>query len=241
MLRTLKNNYDHASKTSAEYVALDIVSDPIPGKRKDVSGMLSEKLFEKNSQVKYLVMAFLQSGMIACGADIFTQKMEDADPIDYSHVYSLTLVAALASGLMNAYFLKHIEHAYPGKGAKEVINKALISTFPLGGVINALYLILIPLFASTIFAAGGFHLPPFDLDFIFQGLTFSKFLTLTKVECIMFLPYHTVAFKLVHPNWRPLAQALMSGIFSIIVSAVTLGYHNVWYEVFLDFVEAPTY
>lgn len=237
MLRTPKRINESATETNAEYVAVDIAPDPISEKKKDVSATLSDRVAE----FKYLGMAFLQSATIACFADIFTQTMEDADPIDYSHVCSLTLVAALSSGLMNAYFLRHIEHAYPGKGVKEVVYKALISTFPLGCSINACYLIGIPLFSATIFSRDGFHLPPLDFGFIFQGFTIPKFLTLTKVETIMFLPYHTFAFNLVPPNWRPLTQATMSGIFSIVVSAVTLGYHNVWYEVFLDFIEMPIY
>lgn len=115
-----------------------------------------------------------------------------------------------------------------------MVHKALISTFPLGCTINALHPIGIPLFSATTFSYNGFRLPLLDLGVIFQGFTVQKFLTLTQVETTMFPPCHTFAFKLAPPNWRSLTQATMSGMFSVVVPAVTLGYHNVWYKAFLD-------
>eukprot|EP00548_Thalassiothrix_antarctica_P009249 CAMPEP_0194156766 /NCGR_PEP_ID=MMETSP0152-20130528/69471_1 /TAXON_ID=1049557 /ORGANISM="Thalassiothrix antarctica, Strain L6-D1" /LENGTH=169 /DNA_ID=CAMNT_0038864675 /DNA_START=241 /DNA_END=753 /DNA_ORIENTATION=+ len=166
--------------------------------------------------------------------------MEGADPIDYAHVLALLSVGAFASGWFNALLLRRIEQLYPGSGTKEVITKAIISTLPLGGAINAMYLIGVPLLKTTIFAQDGeARLPPLDVDVIFQGWTVEKFITLTKIECIMFLPYHSLAFKLIHPQWRPIAQAIMAGLFSVAVSAVTLGYFNIWIDLFLDFFAAP--
>lgn len=191
-------------------------------------------LLEKYSQFtkdNYLAMAFVQSGVIACGADIITQKLAGANQVDYAHVLGIMAVAATASGSMNAFFLRKLENAFPGSATKEVATKAIISTLFLGGAINAAYLVGVPLLSSTIFAQGGAaRLPPMDAATIFKGWTKKEFLTLTKIECLMFLPYHSLAFKVVPPQLRPLTQAGMAGTFNVAVSAVTLGYFNVWCE-----------
>jgi nicotinamide riboside transporter PnuC len=52
--------------------------------------------------------------------------------------------------------------------------------------------------------------------------------TLTKIDILMFVPYNTLAFKFIPPSVRPLTHALMSAIFNVAVSAVTLGYFDQW-------------
>jgi len=238
-----KDGDDVENNNSMDYIPLNImmgysISEGLGYKKERT---LSSIVFEKYSvwtKNYYLFMAFLQSGIIACAADIFTQKMEGAVPIDYAHVLALLSVAAIASGWFNALLLRRIEAAYPGSGTKEVVMKAIISTLPLGGAINAMYLIGVPLLRTTVFAEEH-RLPPLDADIIFQGWTVEKFITLTKIECIMFLPYHSLAFKMISLQWRPVFQAGMAGVFSIAVSAVTLGYFNIWWDILLDFFAAP--
>jgi len=196
-----------------------------------VSLTLGEK-YSKLTSDYYLTMAFLQSAVIALGADVLTQKLEGTDPIDFGHVFAIMVVAATVSGSMNAFFLRKLENILPGKGTKNVAIKSIVSTFLIGGAINAAYLIGVPLLDSTIFnfndAIVGPHLPPMDTDVIFKGWTTSEFITLTKVECLMFLPYHSLAYNFVPPQLRPLTQAGMAGTFNVIVSAVTLGFFDIW-------------
>jgi len=181
------------------------------------------------SKKYYLTMAAVQSGTIAFGADVMTQKMEGVNHIDFSHVFAIMVVAATASGSFNAFWLRKIEHAFPGRAPRDVFIKAMISTLLLGAAINVGYIVGIPLLSSTIFAPNGLaHLPPLDPKVLLTGWTTEEFITLTKVECTMFLPYHLLAFNLVPPQIRPLTQAAMAGSFNVVVSAVTLGIFDIW-------------
>ena len=49
-------------------------------------------------------------------------------------------------------------------------------------------------------------------------------------QICMFIPYNTLAFKFVPPRVRPLTHAMVSATFNVAVSAVTLGYFDVWCE-----------
>ena len=55
-----------------------------------------------------------------------------------------------------------------------------------------------------------------------------EFITLTKLEVCMFIPYNTLAFSFVPPRVRPLTHAMVSATFNVAVSAVTLGYWDAW-------------
>ena len=57
-----------------------------------------------------------------------------------------------------------------------------------------------------------------------EGWTLPEFVTLTKLEVCMFIPYNTLAFSFVPPRVRPLTHAMVSATFNVAVSAVTLGY-----------------
>jgi len=65
---------------------------------------------------------------------------------------------------------------------------------------------------------------------MFSGWTTDEFVTLTKLEVAMFIPYNTIAFKFVPPQVRPLTHAMISATFNVAVSAVTLGYFDEWCE-----------
>lgn len=185
--------------------------------------------YAKLTKEHYLWMALAQAGIIATAADVVTQKMEGLTNLDLGHVLAITSVAAVFSGAFNAFWLRLIEQAFPGKEPNNVFTKAMISTFLLGCAINTAYIIGIPLLESTIFAQDGLaHLPPLDPKILLAGWSKEEFITLTKVECVMFLPYHLLAFNLVPPQMRPLTQAAMAGTFNIIVSAVTLGFFDTW-------------
>mmetsp|Transcript_38266 Transcript_38266/g.38647 ORF Transcript_38266/g.38647 Transcript_38266/m.38647 type:complete len:334 (-) Transcript_38266:154-1155(-) len=192
----------------------------------------------------YLPLSFFQSSTIACFADIIVQHLEGADPIDFSHVLAMMTIAATASGCFNAYFLRKLENKYPGKEGQDVAIKAFVSTIILGGAINLAYLVGVPLLTCSVFAFGGAgsavpdavpHLPLLDSAHILEGWNLDEFITLTKVECLIFAPYHSIAFNFVPPQVRPLTQAGIAGVFNIIVSAVTLGYFNIWVDRALNF------
>ena len=55
------------------------------------------------------------------------------------------------------------------------------------------------------------------------GWSPDEFVTLTKLEICMFIPYNSLAFSYVPPRVRPLTHALVSATFNVAVSAVTLG------------------
>ena len=136
----------------------------------------------------------------------------------------MSRVAATMSGAANAIWLKQLEEAFPGKGAKAIIAKTLIHAVILASIINSAYLVGVPLL-TTFFASGA--LPP-DPSVYLDGWTLSEFITLTKLEICMFIPYNTLAFKFVPPRVRPLTHAMVSATFNVAVSAVTLGYFDSW-------------
>lgn len=179
----------------------------------------------------YLAMAFLQAGVLASGADMATQVMEGAGPIDFTHVAAMATVASTMSGATNAVWLRQLEQKFPGTGTKEVAAKTLIHAVILASIINSAYLVGVPLFGNYYLAAqqGTLQsLPPLDLSVIFAGWSMDEFFTLTKLEVMMFIPYNTLAFKFVPPQVRPLTHATISATFNVAVSAITLGCFNTW-------------
>ena len=211
-------------------------------------------------QEHYLPMAFTQAAVLASSADVATQLMEHSiqtppdttsfgmvldhvtsfvqsmpllhathpDPVNVAHVAAMAMVAATMSGAANAIWLRQLEAAFPGKAAREVAYKTLIHAIILASIINSAYLVGVPLF-TTFFATG--VLPPTsDPAAYFAGWTLDEFITLTKLEVCMFIPYNTLAFKLVPPSVRPLTHAMVSATFNVAVSAVTLGYFDAWCE-----------
>jgi len=138
----------------------------------------------------------------------------------------MATVASTMSGAANAVWLKQLEQAFPGRAAKEVMSKTLIHAVILASIINSAYLIGVPLF--THFYADGVLPPLSEPSAYFAGWTVDEFVTLTKLEICMFIPYNTLAFKFVPPRVRPLTHAMVSATFNVAVSAVTLGYWDIW-------------
>jgi len=199
--------------------------DMRPVNKKNTLSTLSDN-YKQLTTDHYLLMAFLQAGFLASGADIATQTME-SNPIDFSHVAAMATVASTFSGAINAVWLRQLEQAFPGKANKEVATKTLIHAVILASIINSAYLVGVPLF-STCFSShnGILHLLPLDIATVFKGWNFDEFLTLTKLEVAMFIPYNTLAFKFVPPQVRPLTHATISATFNVAVSAITLGYFD---------------
>ena len=77
------------------------------------------------------------------------------------------------------------------------------------------YLAGVPLLTEA-FSSGA--VPPGGL---LDGWRLDEFVTLTKLEVCMFIPYNALAFNYVPPNVRPLTHALVSATFNVCVSAVT--------------------
>jgi len=154
------------------------------------------------------------------------QNLENA-ALDPGHVLAMGTVAATMSGAANAVWLRQLERAFPGTGAQAVAAKTIIHAFLVASIINSAYLIGVPLMTECIAQAS---LPPLTPDALLAGWTLDEFITLTKLEVCMFIPYNTVAFKFVPPRVRPLTHAMISAIFNVAVSAVTLGYFDTWCE-----------
>ncbi len=183
---------------------------------------------EKYQQLQkdyYLQMAFLQAGVLASCADMATQTME-ASAIDFGHVAAMATVASTMSGAANAIWLRQLENKFPGTETKEVVYKTLIHAVIIASIINSAYLAFVPLFTTYLYHDGG----ALDLSIILNGWSMDEFITLTKLEILMFIPYNTLAFKFVPPSVRPLTHAAISATFNVAVSAVTLGYFNKWCE-----------
>lgn len=173
----------------------------------------------------YLTMAFLQAGVLASGADIATQHME-ATSIDFGHVAAMATVASTMSGVMNAIWLRQLEGAFPGTETKEVASKTIIHAVFIASIINSAYLAFVPLLTTYLYHDGG----ALDLSGVFSSWNMDEFITLTKLEIALFIPYNTLAFKFVPPSVRPLTHAAVSATFNVAVSAVTLGYFDKWCE-----------
>lgn len=173
----------------------------------------------------YLAMAFLQAGVLASVADIATQSME-ATSIDFGHVGAMATVAATMSGFMNAIWLRQLETAFPGTETKEVASKTIIHAIIIASIINSAYLAFVPLLTTYLYHDGG----ALDASGVFSSWNVDEFITLTKLEIAMFIPYNTLAFKYVPPSVRPLTHAAISATFNVAVSAVTLGYFDKWCE-----------
>ena len=171
----------------------------------------------------YLKMAFLQAGVLASCADIATQSME-ASVVDFGHVAAMATVASTMSGVANAIWLRQLEAAFPGKGTEEVVKKTMIHAVIIASIINSAYLAFVPLFTTYLYHDGG----AFDPSIVFSGWTTDEFITLTKLEICMFIPYNAIAFNYIPPSVRPLTHAATSALFNVFVSAVTLGYFDRW-------------
>lgn len=70
--------------------------DMRPVNKKNTLSTLSDN-YKQLTTDHYLLMAFLQAGFLASGADIATQTME-SNPIDFSHVAAMATVASTFSG-----------------------------------------------------------------------------------------------------------------------------------------------
>ena len=174
------------------------------------------------SRRNFLTLAFFQAAILASGADILTQTMESGS-VDYSHVAAMATIAATMSGVFNAMCLRELEAQWPGKGNIEVAMKTIIHATIIASIINSAYLACVPLLADDIYQWTG--LPDGNP---LSAWNLPEFITLTKLEIAMFIPYNTLAFSFVPPQVRPLTHAMISASFNVAVSAVTLGYYDIW-------------
>lgn len=204
--------------------------------------------YSRLTKEHYLPCAFAQAGVLASCADTATQLMQSG-VVDPAHVTAMAVVAASMSGAANAVWLRQLEAAFPGKGTREVAAKTLIHAIIIASIINSVYLFGVPLLTQLMSegtlgsAAPAWcaSVPPAfqSLGVIatrchpagpLGGWSVDEFVTLTKLEVCMFIPYNTLAFKFVPPQVRPLTHAMISATFNVAVSAVTLGFFDEWCE-----------
>ena len=125
------------------------------------------------------------------------------------------------SGGANAIWLRQLEDKFPGRETDAIVKKTMIHAVILASIINSAYLAGVPAL-TDIYSSG---LP---ITEGVEGWTVPEFITLTKLEVCMFIPYNTLAFNFVPPRVRPLTHAIVSATFNVAVSAVTLGYFDTW-------------
>ena len=195
-------------------------ADAITFPQRDFIGDLGAR-YQQLVKDHYVPMACLQAAILAGGADIATQTLEHAQALDYSHVAAMSTVASTMSGGANAVWLRMLEDKYPGRETDAIIKKTMIHAVILASIINSAYLAGVPAL-TDIYSSG---LPITDGV---EGWTLPEFVTLTKLEVCMFIPYNTLAFSFVPPRVRPLTHAMVSATFNVAVSAVTLGYWDAW-------------
>ena len=118
-------------------------------------------------------------------------------------------------------WLRMLEEQYPGREPDAILKKTMIHAVILASIINSAYLAGVPAL-TDIYSSG---LP---ITEGVEGWTLPEFVTLTKLEVCMFIPYNTLAFSFVPPRVRPLTHAMVSATFNVAVSAVTLGYWDAW-------------
>lgn len=177
--------------------------------------------YKWTSKRNYLTLAFVQATILASGADILTQTMESGT-VDISHVAAMATIASTMSGVFNAVCLRQLEDQFPGKSKSNVVIKTLIHATIIASIINSAYLAGVPLLADHIYQWTGLPTDPLS------AWQLPEFITLTKLEVAMFIPYNTLAFAFVPPQVRPLTHAAISATFNVAVSAVTLGYFDDW-------------
>jgi hypothetical protein len=178
----------------------------------------------------YHAMAFFQAGVIASIADIITQCLEgqcNLASLNYAHIAAMATVASIMGGYMNAVWLKQLEEYMPGTSVEMVAGKTIIHVLIPASIINSAYLLFVPILASNLYGKLNFS-KLFNVNTILMGWKWDEFVTLTKLEMIMFVPYNILAFKFIPPSVRPLTHAIVGAMFNIGVSAVTLGYYDTW-------------
>jgi len=195
-------------------------ADAITFPQRDFIGDLGAR-YQQLVKDHYVPMACLQAAVLAGGADIATQTLEHAQALDWSHVGAMSTVASTMSGGANAIWLRMLEEQYPGRETDAIFKKTMIHAVILASIINSAYLAGVPAL-TDIYSSG---LP---ITEGVEGWTLPEFVTLTKLEVCMFIPYNTLAFSFVPPRVRPLTHAMVSATFNVAVSAVTLGYWDAW-------------
>ena len=195
-------------------------ADAITFPQRDFIGDLGAR-YQQLVKDHYVPMACLQAAILAGGADIATQTLEHAQALDYSHVAAMSTVASTMSGGANAVWLRQLEDKFPGRESDAIIKKTMIHAVILASIINSAYLAGVPAL-TDIYSSG---LP---ITEGVEGWTLPEFVTLTKLEVCMLIPYNTLAFSFVPPRVRPLTHAMVSATFNVAVSAVTLGYWDAW-------------
>mmetsp|Transcript_2343 Transcript_2343/g.3486 ORF Transcript_2343/g.3486 Transcript_2343/m.3486 type:complete len:305 (-) Transcript_2343:190-1104(-) len=214
-------NKEESSALSSTAAYADVSSDVSPSALEKFSAS-----YQTLTTNHYLPMAFLQAGILASSADMMTQTLEGSTlaSMNYAHVFAMASIASSMSGAMNAIWLKQLEAAFPGKAAKEVFAKTMIHAVILASIINSAYLVGVPYLTDHVYLT----LDSFSPAALTGNWNMDEFITLTKLEICMFIPYNTLAFKFVPPSVRPLTHAAVSATFNVAVSAVTLGYFDKW-------------
>jgi hypothetical protein len=228
-----------STRKQADKEAISVDAIPVPSAEDLVKANVEStnplvKFSQQYQQLQkdyYLPMAFAQSGFLASCADMATQTME-VGSIDFGHVAAMIAVASTMSGVANAFWLRQLEENFPGTGAKQVFYKTTIHATIVAGIINSVYLAAVPFLATYVFHNGG----EIDMDIVTSGWSIPDFLVLTKIELGMFVPYNIIAFKFISPTVRPLTHALMTATFNVAVSAVTLGYFDMWIHNFQELI-----
>lgn len=174
--------------------------------------------FVSSSEHAYALLAAAQSCVLGASADATSQHLL-WHSMDASHVAAMGLLAACLSGGLNAVWLRQLERRVPGKTRRAVLTKTAADFCIAGVIANSLYLVLVPLLTASF--AGGTDCAA-ALAHPLGGWTPESFRSVMTLEACTFTPYNLFAFRLVPPDLRPLAAAMVSATCTVGLSAITL-------------------
>jgi len=167
--------------------------------------------YEQLMDNHYLSLSAAQAGTLRGTADVLSQclRHQGTDiPIDLVHSASIVFLGIFLSGFGGAAWLRHLENKMgPSTDTGDVVKKAAIDYTCWAPIANTAYLFFVPLLTGM------------DLDTAVHSAQ-AGFLSVMLLELSIFAPYNCYAFSKVPPPLRPPIQALLSMIFTLVLSAL---------------------
>jgi hypothetical protein len=166
-----------------------------------------------SSELRYLSTLFVQAGMLGGASDALSQAI-DGVPVNGAHVVAMALSASVLGGIFDTIWLQIIEREVPGTNIAAVLTKTVADFVIAGTLVNSAYLLGVPILTA---ALSGMPLP----HPLFEGWTLDQFASAMRLELFTYTPYDLFAFRLIPPEIRPLAMAVVSAINTIVLSGIT--------------------
>lgn len=205
-IRQWAMDFDEADGSAVGAASLS--ADPMIARETDLVS------FKVSPEIQYLASSAGYAALLGGAADAISVSI-DGLPIDLAHAVSMGISAGVLSGVCNAAWLQELEREVPGTDASAVLTKTVADYVIAGTAFNSGYLLFVPVLAS---AFVGMPLAP---DHLLDGWSVDKFIDVMKLEICTFTPYNLFAFRLIPPEFRPVAAAAVSALNSIVLSGIT--------------------